>query len=141
MLALCHLESYAADERAEALQLLWDNPPGEGEQVSKLMAYGAAREFADGLLSRLLEHWAAIDAAIESASERWRLARMDRVERNVLRLAAVELAYDPQTPRTAVLAEAVRLAERYGGERSAPFVNGLVESLAKRLRDDGAGDE
>jgi N utilization substance protein B len=33
-----------------------------------------------------------------------------------------------------VVAEAVRLASRYGSERSAAFVNGLVVALASRLR-------
>jgi N utilization substance protein B len=136
LLAACHLESYPASEREAALELLWKNPPGAPDQaVFLLAAEPSARGFADHLLALLAGHAMEVDPAIERASTRWRLDRMDRVERNVLRLAAVELAYDPDTPRGVVLAEAVRLAERYGGERSARFVNGVVESLAAMLRE------
>lgn len=153
LLALCHLESYPPDERESALALLWDNPPedeaidpadatrtGASPGLTALMGDAGARRFADELLAALLAGWEATDAAIENASERWRLERIDRIERNVLRLAACELAHQAETPRAAIVAEAVRLAERYGGERSARFVNGLVETLARRLRDEVAGD-
>ena len=30
LLALCHLESYAPAEREQALEVFWDNPPGQG---------------------------------------------------------------------------------------------------------------
>ena len=60
---------------------------------------------------------------------------MDRVDRNVIRLAAGELkCSETSTPRGVVIAEAVRLASRYGSDHSAPFVNGLVESLARYFR-------
>jgi N utilization substance protein B len=142
LLALCHLESYEADEREQALALLWNNAPVAGEEdaewgpgMEALLSDDGARRFADELLADLLAHWAGTDEAIESASDRWRLERIDRIERNVLRLAACELAHRRGTPRAAVVSEAVRLAERYGGERSARFVNGLAETLARRLRD------
>jgi N utilization substance protein B len=59
---------------------------------------------------------------------------MDRVDRNVVRMATAELLLRTAVPRAAILSEAVRLAGRYGSDRSASFVNGLVEALAKRLR-------
>lgn len=139
MLALCHLESYGAEERESALALLWDHPPGQADDaVRELWADEAAQAFAKELLGRLLATWADLDATIEATSSRWRLERMETIERNVLRIATCELSATDDTPRAVVIAEAVRLAERYGGERSAPFVNGVVEALAKRLRDEPA---
>jgi transcription antitermination protein NusB len=139
---LCHLESYAPAERAEARGLVWDSPPfgdAEGEDAfAVLAADSAARRFGEALVDHVLGHWSEIDEAIEQTSRRWRLARMDRVDRNVIRLAAAELLATPDTPRGVVLAEAVRLAGRYGSERSVRFVNGLVEALATRLRPSGA---
>src|SRR5690606_26998402 len=75
-----------------------------------------------------------LDEAITQTSARWRLSRMAQVDRNVLRLAAFELAGRARTPRGVVLSEAVRLARRYGSERSPGVVNGLAEALAQRLR-------
>jgi transcription antitermination protein NusB len=139
---LCHLESYTQSERTEAMGLVWDNPPAgdaEGEDAfATLAADGAARRFAESLVARVIARWPEIDTAIEETSARWRLDRMDRVDRNVIRLAATELLATPDTPRGVILAEAVRLAARYGSERSVRFVNGLVEALATRLRPNGA---
>jgi len=56
----------------------------------------------------------------------------------LLRLVAVELASE-STPRNVVVSEAVRLAARYGSERSTAFVNGLAEALARSLRDAAEG--
>ena len=53
---------------------------------------------------------------------------------DALRLVGAEMLALPDTPRAVIVAEAVRLASRYGSERSAPFVNGVAEALAKRLR-------
>jgi N utilization substance protein B len=139
----CHLESYAPDERAQAVPVVLDDPPhgdAEGEDAfAQLTAQPDARTFAEALVGDLLERWADVDALIEATSSRWRLERMDRVDRNVLRLAVIELGRaDP--PRGVVIAEAVRLAQRYGSERSVRFVNGLAESLAQRLRPAGDDD-
>lgn len=138
LLALCHLESYPHAEHGAALELLWQSPPrGDAERgslLAELVRDDDIRRRADGLVRGLMEHWGAIDGTISETSVRWRLDRMAQVDRNVLRLAAFELAERPGTPRPVVLAEAVRLARRYGSEQSARFVNGVAEALARVLR-------
>ncbi len=136
LLALCHLESYAADERDEALELFWRDLPGSDE-VQDFHSWGTKPKvvaFAKQLLAHMLKAWSEVDEALEQTSKTWRIARMDRVDRNVLRLVASELQSQPDTPKGVVMAEAVRLASRYGSERSAGFVNGLAEGLSRRLR-------
>ena len=138
LLALCHLESYREPERAQALDIFWTHTPSEtgddGAELRSWLADPEATTFARRLLAPALERGAEIDAAIEATSRSWRLARMDRVDRNLLRLASVEMLAIEDTPRAVIVAEAVRLAARYGSDRSAPFVNGVAEALAKRLR-------
>ena len=143
LLALCHLESYPQAEHEDALALLWQSPPrGDAERgalLFELVADEPSRRRAEALVHGLMERWAEIDGTISETSVRWRLDRMAQVDRNVLRLAAFELAARPRTPRPVVLAEAVRLARRYGSEQSPGFVNGVAEALARRLRPDGPG--
>ncbi|HVH97916.1 MAG TPA: transcription antitermination factor NusB [Enhygromyxa sp.] len=144
---LCHLESHPDDER-EAVELFWHEPPAiepgdaffdaGADELAALLVDPNARRFAQRLVDSFLDHAAQTDARIEGVSARWRMARMDRVDRNLLRIAAVELAHQ-STPRNVVVAEAVRLAARYGSERSVAFVNGLAEALARELRDSGEG--
>ena len=140
---LCHLESYPEAERAAAVPLVLEQPPRgdeEGEDAfARLAADPPARAFAQALLEAVERLRPELDALIGATSQRWRLERMDWVDRNVIRLAAAELRTMEDTPRAVVVAEAVRLASRYGNERSGPFVNGLVDALATRLRATGAG--
>jgi len=141
---MCHLESYPPDEHVVAVALLLDRTPSgdaEGEDVIARFARDpATRAFADDLVALCNGRRAEIDALVEETSKSWRLSRMDRVDRNVIRMATGELLGRADVPRAAILAEAVRLAGRYGSERSAAFVNGLVEALAKRVRPEaGAG--
>lgn len=139
LLALCHLESYRdPEERDRALEIFWTHAPSEaGDDGAELRAWlgdPAVTGFARRLLGPALARAAEVDAAIEATSRTWRLARMDRVDRNLLRLVGAEMLALADTPRAVIVAEAVRLASRYGSERSAPFVNGVAEALAKRLR-------
>ncbi len=138
LLALCHLESYREPERASALEIFWTHAPSEagddGAELRAWLADPAVTGFARRLLEPALARAAEVDAAIEATSRSWRLARMDRVDRNLLRLVGAEMLALADTPRAVIVAEAVRLASRYGSDRSAPFVNGVAEALAKRLR-------
>ena len=117
------------------MKLLWDNPPAsDGDTIGAMLSDARAAALAERLVGHVNRELSEIDRIIESTSRTWRVARMDRIDRNLLRLATAELQHEPDTPRAVILAEAVRLAGRYGSERSVRFVNGLVEALAQHLR-------
>ena len=92
---------------------------------------GRAGKLARGVLAELED----LDTAIAGVSEHWSIARMPAVDRNILRLGLYELRHEPGVPTAVVLAEAVRMAETYSTERSAAFVNGILSTLAKSVRD------
>ena len=69
-------------------------------------------------------------------SQHWRLERMGKVDRNILRLATRELIALADVPRRVTLNEAVELAKRYGSEGSAGFVNGILDRIAADLGKD-----
>lgn len=89
-----------------------------------------AEEFALGLISAVNADRERIDWDIGKAADNWTVARIGAIERNVLRLAAAELAVGG-TPRKVVMDEAVKLAKRFGGKDSGAFVNGVVDRMAK----------
>ena len=92
-----------------------------------------ARAFAAQLVSGVAERLPQLDAAIASRAHHWRIERMAVVDRNVLRIAVFELL-SSDTPVQVVLDEAVELARRFGGEGSSAFVNGILDAVAKDLR-------
>jgi N utilization substance protein B len=89
-----------------------------------------ATELANQLVRGCTASCSTIDDRIREASKHWRLERMARVDRNVLRLAIFELLERPDVPRKVTLNEAVELAKRYGDENSPAFVNGLLDRIA-----------
>lgn len=97
----------------------------------ELRAPPEAREFARSLVEGVVARREGLDAAIREASHHWRLERMGRVDRVILRLAAFELFHQPETPARVVLNEAIELAKRYGAEDSRAFVNGVLDNLAR----------
>ena len=125
--------------RARALQAIyaWDMRNSEGlvrvaQRVFDDLAVPAeVRALAVPLVASLEEHRAAIDRDLTDVMTNWRLERLGAVDRCVLRLAAAELARG-ETPPKVVIKEAVHFAERFGSEESAKFVNGVLDSLARR---------
>lgn len=144
MSVLCHLEGRPDGERpAAARWILQHAPDGEdaGEHAfADLAADLEVKKVGLGLIDLAEIHREAIDAEIRAASRRWRLERMDHVDRNVLRLATAELLGAPKTPRGVIVSEAVRLAQRYGSDRSVAFVNGVIETIANNIAAKAGGD-
>lgn len=126
--------------RMRALQALyaWDLRAGQSlERIAALawddlMVSPDERAFADALLRSVAAHGATLDTELEAVTTNWRIGRIGAIERCVLRLAAAELQQGVTPPRV-VLQEAVRLAERFGSEQSARFVNGVLDALARRM--------
>ncbi len=87
------------------------------------------RVYAERLVEGVVARTTELDAAIGGASLNWRVSRMDKVDRNLLRLAAYELLHCPDVPRAAAINEAIEIAKRYGSGESAAFINGLLDQL------------
>jgi N utilization substance protein B len=94
-------------------------------------AGGRAGQIVEGVLSDLDE----LDETIESVAEHWSVARMPLIDRNIIRIGLYELQHDLATPTAVVVAEAVRLAQTYSTEKSPGFINGVMATLAKTIRE------
>jgi transcription antitermination protein NusB len=90
------------------------------------------RQLAGPLIRTIATHGTALDAELSDVTTNWRLERLGVIDRCVLRLGAAEL-HQGETPPRVVIQEAVRLAERYGTLKSAKFVNGVLDALARRM--------
>jgi N utilization substance protein B len=86
------------------------------------------------LLQAVEDRRAEIDELIDGAAIGWDLDRMAVVDRNVLRLAVAELLGSTDVPTAVILNEAVELASGYSTDDSGRFVNGVLSTLAGRLR-------
>jgi N utilization substance protein B len=126
--------------RAYALQLLYarDGDPSTdvaGAAASWAEAFdlevdATAQGFARELVAAASDSAATLDELITAASKNWRIDRMSRVDRNILRLGACELIAFRAVPVKVVINEAVELAKRFGTAESSAFVNGVLDRIA-----------
>jgi N utilization substance protein B len=90
------------------------------------------RKLAGAFVRTLVKHGGELDRDLAEVTTNWRLDRLGVIDRCVLRLGAAEL-HQGETPPRVVIQEAVHLAERYGTVKSARFVNGVLDALARRM--------
>ncbi len=131
-----------ADQSAEdVLRTYWTHLTHEAQQEAALPEDDEeeaprtqeVQRFAEGLVRGFAEHRERIDETIRKVSHHWRLERMMRVDRNILRLATYELLERSDIPRRVTLNEAIELAKRFGAEGSPGFVNGVLDRIASDL--------
>jgi N utilization substance protein B len=113
----------AAEGIDEALSRFWRSFEPVEREVMVL---------AEALVRGVASHRREVDDAIERVSTNWRLDRMAKVDRNVLRLAAFELL-ESDVPVKVVINEAIELAKKFGSESSGAFVNGVLDKIASGL--------
>lgn len=88
-----------------------------------------ARDYFDALLSGVLAVQSQLDTIIERFSNNWRVNRMSRVDRNVLRIALYEMLCRDDVPVKVIINEAVEIGKKYGGDESGSFINGILDSI------------
>lgn len=130
--------------RREAVCLLFDYTFNTEKDADRLIEDARnARdlpedEFFDSLVRGVLGHQAEIDTIIEKNLQGWTLQRLSRVSLAILRLAIYEMDYREEIPVNVTINEAVELAKRYGDEKDAAFINGLLGAYA---RNSGKGSD
>lgn len=76
------------------------------------------------------EHTAEIDEIIGAFSDKWKVSRMSRSTRAVLRLAVYEMMWGEVPPKVAIN-EAVEIAKEYDTQQAPPFINGILNRIAR----------
>jgi len=122
---------FAADVREQPVGAVLES---ESERAAKNPDQQASFAFATELVTGFLDFSAEIDALIGEVSSDWPVNRMPAVDRSIIRLGAVELKNHPDTPTAVVISEAGELASEYSTEESRGFIQGVLGSLADRLR-------
>ena len=129
--------------RELALQALYflDARAGDPEEAMALFHRNftpprKARGFMDRLVQGVSTNRESIDAIIENYSENWKVFRMPRVDRNVIRMAAFEMFWLADIPYSVSINEAIDLGKQYGTDDSGAFINGILDRIRKALEND-----
>jgi len=109
----------------ELVVLYWQELGGDATEDS--------REFSNNLALGTISHLDEIDKLIKERAENWRISRMAVVDRNILRLAIYEFLYQPETPKTVAINEALEIARRFSTFEATQFINGILDAIKRDL--------
>lgn len=96
----------------------------ENEQIQK-------EKQALQTLDVIRDHRDEIDEMIDSHSDRWKTNRMGKTDLAIFRIAVAEICYMDVIPDSVSIDEAVKMAKKYGEDRSYAFINSVLGKIAK----------
>ena len=86
------------------------------------------REDVNQRIIKIINNLTIIDSDIDQAMDGWRLKRLPRIDRDILRLAYVDINF-LSTPVAVACDEAVNLANKYSDIRGRKFINGVLRRM------------
>jgi N utilization substance protein B len=122
--------------REMVFQLLYSKDMGNSEEelmlelmMNELAISKRNVKLAQERVTQILDLLPTIDPKIASVSHSYDFDRIQAVTKNILRLGVFELLFDDAIPPKVAIAEAMRLARKFGTPESATFVNALLDQL------------
>lgn len=101
-------------------------------------------EFIWRIVKGVIEHQKEIDALIHEVAPEWPVDQVALVDRNALRIGFYELLYadKKEVPSAVAINEAIEIAKNFGGPNSGKFINGVLGTVYKKMKQEGKlGDE
>lgn len=132
VLYMWDLRGLAIEEAIEDFRRWLYHAEREEESGEEVNLPPEADPFMETLAAGTAASVGSIDAAIAAHAENWRLERMPRVDRCILRMAVYEMR-DVGTPPPVVIDEALELARRYTAPEAVPFMNGVLDAVRRAL--------
>ena len=96
---------------------------------------GEVAEYAERLVTNVMNEKSALVEQIRSRLENWALERVSVVDRTILRIALSELLYCPEVPANVIMNEAIEIARKFSSADAGSFVNGVLDRLAREVRE------
>ncbi len=98
-------------------------------EFTTLDSQNEVQEFAIAIAEQYKAHNAELDDIMQKYAKNWDLQRLVTMDKNILRIALIELLYIKQTPLKVVIDEALELAKKYSTDESTTFINGILAKV------------
>lgn len=103
-------------------------------EFTTLDSQSEVKNYAVTIAEFFQKHHTEVDEIIQKYAQNWNLERLVKMDKDILRIAIVELLYIKDAPMKVVVDEALELSKKYSTDDSASFINGI---LAKVIVDYG----
>jgi len=98
---------------------------------------GQDAEYLERAVWGVLDRVEELDRVIENFLRDWDISRINRVDLALMRLSIYEMLCESDVPLGVAVNEAVELAKEYGTDDSPAFVNGLLGSVSREIKQKG----
>ena len=115
----------ALEQAIRLPELLWFGQVSEEQE--------ALQQFMVKIANTVIEHVEHLDTALGHYSEGWKLDRLIRIDRMILRMALAELLYIDSIEIKVSIDQAIELAKTYSTDDSYRFINGLLGKLVDEI--------
>lgn len=108
------------------------------EEIDELNAEAfdmAKNEQTDEIVNGVLEHDEELCGIIAKYSKSRAVSRIAKVNLVILKIAVYEMKYCDRVPPAAAINEAVELAKKYSQKTDSGFINGILNSYMRELKD------
>ncbi|MBC6452394.1 MAG: transcription antitermination protein NusB [Hormoscilla sp. SP5CHS1] len=95
------------------------------------------QDYALEIIGRVLSKRTEVDRILSQALVNWQLDRLAKIDRDILRIAVVEI-WDIGVDERVAINEAVELAKRYGNEEEYRFINGVLRRVLNLLAEESS---
>jgi N utilization substance protein B len=102
-------------------------------ELIQLSSQQEVREYTLELIGTVRRRQEEIDQKLEEVLLDWKLNRLPRIDRDILRLAVAEMLF-LEIPYRVAINEAVEIAKRYSDEAGYRFINGVLRRVTDKLK-------
>lgn len=113
-------------EYSQAIESFKENSEDEAEKIQDNDI-----EYIKDLLKGIYDNLDEIDKNIEKYLINWKLERLSKIDLAILRICTYEMLFMPDIPDTVSINEGIELAKKYSADKSAAFINGVLDNLKK----------
>lgn len=94
-------------------------------------------EFGKTLTKTVISKQLFLDDLLEEFAKNWEIDRIAKIDKYLVQLAICELVFFEEIPPKVSINEAIEISKRYSTDKSKMFVNGILDSILKKLETDG----
>lgn len=98
-------------------------------EFTTLDSQSDVKEYAIEIAEVFQKNHKEIDDIIQKHARNWDLQRLVKMDKDILRIAIVELLFIKDAPMKVVVDEALELSKKYSTDDSASFINGILAKI------------
>lgn len=107
------------DFSTDKLEVFMENNVFQGDEV----------DYINRVVPDILDKLEVVDETIEKNLKGWTMARLAKVDRQILRVAVYEFLYKDDIPEEVSINEAVEIARLYSSDEAPKFINGILGTI------------